>query len=174
LERFSICGVSLGGGVGIWLGAHAPARVEKLVVANTASHFASPESWNARIEAVRKEGMASIADAVVERWFTPNFRARFPAEVDEARRMLLAVPAVGDIACCEAVRDADLRADLASIRSPSLVIGGTDDPAVQPDKCRAIADAIVGARFIELPSAHLSNVEAAEAFNAAVLKFLTT
>src|SRR5688572_10216395 len=26
VERFSICGVSLGGGVGIWLAAHAPAR----------------------------------------------------------------------------------------------------------------------------------------------------
>ena len=88
--------------------------------------------------------------------------------------MLLAVPAEGYIACCEAVRDADLRADLASISTPTLVIGGTDDPAVPPDKCRAIADAIDGARFIELPSAHLSNIEAADAFNSAVLKFLTT
>ena len=174
LERFSICGVSLGGGVGIWLAAHAPACVEKLVVANTASHFDSPESWNARIEAIRNEGMASIADAVVERWFTPTFRERCPAEVEGARRMLLAVPAEGYIACCEAVRDGDLRADLASMRTPTLVIGGTDDPAVPPDKCRAMADAIDGARFIELPSAHLSNIEAAEAFNSAVLKFLTT
>ena len=64
-------------------------RVAKLVLSNTAPRIGSAETWNARIEKVRSEGMAAIAPAVVERWFTPEFRERQPAVVAGARRIIV-------------------------------------------------------------------------------------
>jgi 3-oxoadipate enol-lactonase len=172
MARVHFCGLSLGGMVGLWLGAHEPARVDRLVLANTAAHLGPPEVWDARVEAVRRGGMAAVAGGVVERWFTPRFRERCPAGVGAVRHMLLAAPPEGYVACCAAVRDMDQRAELASVRSPTLVIAGRHDPATPPAAGRAVADAIRGVRLTELDAAHLSNVEAPEAFNAAVLDFL--
>ena len=72
------------------------------------------------------------------------------------------------------MRDADERADLAKIRAPTLVIAGTHDPAPTLEASRALAAAIRGAEFTELPAAHLSNLGAAGQFNARVLAFLTS
>jgi 3-oxoadipate enol-lactonase len=172
LARAHFCGLSMGGMIGMWLGRYEPARVDKLVLANTAAYLGPPEMWETRMEAVRRGGMAAVAGAVIERWFTPAFRGRCAAEVEAVRQTLLAVPPEGYVACCAALRDMDQRAGLGAIRSPTLVIAGRDDPATPPEAGRAIAGAIPGARFVELLAAHLTNIEAAAAFNATVLDFL--
>jgi 3-oxoadipate enol-lactonase len=172
IGRVHFCGLSLGGMVGMWLARHEPARVAKLVLANTAARIGPSEMWDQRMAAVRRGGMAGVAGSIIERWFTPAFRGRCTAEVEAVRQTLLAVPPEGYIACCAALRDMDQRAALGSICSPTLVIGGRDDPATPPEAGQAIANAIPGGRFVELPAAHLSNIEAAEAFNATVLDFL--
>jgi len=157
----------------MWLASNAPERVERLVLCNTSAHLPGRELWNARIEAVRATGMAAVAPQVLERWFTAGFRARASEAVEKVRQMLLTTPAEGYAACCAAIRDMDQRETIASIRAPTLVVVGSRDPATPPEHGRAIADRIRGARVIELPAAHLSNVEAAEAFNEAVLGFLS-
>lgn len=174
LERVHFCGLSMGGMVGMWLGIHAPERIERLVLCNTAARMPAPEVWNQRIEAVRKSGMAGIAAGVLERWFTPAFRARRPEVVEAARRMLLATPAEGYLACCAAIRDQDQLAALSAVRAPTLVIAGSEDVSTPPAEGRAIAAAIPGARAVVLPTAHLSNLEAPDAFSTAVLQFLTS
>jgi 3-oxoadipate enol-lactonase len=174
IARAHFCGLSLGGNVGIWLGAHAPGRVEKLVLANTAAQIPPPERWNERIDAVRRGGMAAIVEGVLTRWLTPGFRERDPAGAQAARAMLLAAPPEGYCASCAAIRDNNQHADLASIHVPTLVIAGSADPATPPAMGRVLAQGIAGARMIELPAAHLSNLEAPEAFTAAVLEFLNT
>ena len=169
----NFCGLSMGGMIGQWLGAHAARRLGKLVLANTTAKIGSPETYNARIDAVHNGGMVAITDAVIARWFTPAFLTASPTAVARVRAMLDGTPANGYIACCEAIRDMDQRETIASIRAPTLVVVGSRDPATPPEHGRAIADRIRGARVIELPAAHLSNVEAAEAFNEAVLGFLS-
>ena len=86
--------------------------------------------------------------------------------------MLLATPADGYVACCAAIRDMDQRVELGRISSPTLVIAGRHDPATPPEGSRAMAATIRDAAHVELPAAHLSNVEAADAFNGVVLDFL--
>jgi len=172
ISRVHFCGLSLGGMVGMWLAAHEPARVDKLLLSNTAAHLPPREAWDARIKSVQEGGMSAIADLVIGRWFTPAFRESCPLAVETARQALLATSPDGYIACCAAIRDMDQRAALGSIRSSTLVIAGHCDPATPPATCRMIADAIRGARFIEFTASHLSNIEAAEAFNATVLDFL--
>jgi 3-oxoadipate enol-lactonase len=172
IPRAHFCGLSLGGMIGMWLAAHEPARLGKLVLANTSALLPPPAAWDARIKSVQEGGIAAVVDVIMERWFTPASRESRPLDVETARHALLATSPDGYIACVAAIRDMDLRAELRSIRSHTLVIAGNLDPATPPAMGRTIADAIDGARFVELLAAHLSNIEAPDAFNAAVLDFL--
>jgi 3-oxoadipate enol-lactonase len=167
------CGLSMGGLIGMWLGAHATPRFESLVLCSTGARIGTAESWNARIESVRQGGMKSISSSVLERWFTPEFRRAAPEAVAGVRRVIETTSPQGYAACCTAIRDADERADLAAIRAPTLVISGRHDPATPPADGQAIASAVAGARYVELPAAHLSNIEAAAAFNTELIGFLT-
>lgn len=172
VERASFCGLSMGGMIGMWLGAHAPGRIERLVLCCTSPYIGGAEQWNARIELVRREGMAALVETILGRWFTPRFRDAEPEAVERIRRMLLVAPPAGYAACCAAVREMDLRAALAHIRAPTLVVCGAHDPGTPPAQAKAIAAGIDGTHLVELDASHLANVEAAGAFNDAVLGFL--
>lgn len=173
IERIHFCGLSLGGMIGMWLGLNAPKRLAKLVLCNTAAKIGTAESWNARIETVRSSGMKAVAASVVDRWLTPEFRARSPQAADSALRMLEAAPPEGYAACCAAVRDFDARDQVSAIRVATLVITGSKDPATPAADGRFLADHISGARCVELDSSHLSNVEAPERFTAELIRFLS-
>lgn len=172
ISRAHFCGLSLGGMIGMWLGVHAAARIDRLVLANTAPQIGTPGIYNARIDAVRQGGMEAIADAVLERWFTAGFRARAPQAVGRVRAMLMTTQPEGYIACCAAVRDADLWPDIAGIASPTLVIAGMHDAAAPPTDGRKMSERIAGARYTELDAAHISNIEAAQRFTAELIGFL--
>lgn len=172
VARFSFCGLSIGGMVGMWLASEAPERVERLVLCCTSARFA-PDSFDSRARTVRAEGVSAIADAVVERWFTPAFREDRPEVAEWARRMLLESPAEGYAGCCEAVRDADLSGRLGTIPVPTLVIAGADDPAAPPDQSELIRDSIPDASLEIIPdAAHLANIEQPEAVTQAILDHL--
>jgi 3-oxoadipate enol-lactonase len=79
IARINWCGLSMGGMVGQWLGAHAPGRIDKLVLSNTSSFFPDKSIWEGRLKTVRDKGLAAIVDANMERWFTKEFRERSPS-----------------------------------------------------------------------------------------------
>lgn len=166
-------GLSLGGMVGLWLGVNAPARMKSLVLSNTAARIGTTDSWNARIAAVERSGMEPVVETVLARWFTARFREQAPERVDPLRSMLLAMDCAGYVAGCAAVRDADLRDSVASVRVPTLVITGAHDSATPPSDGRWLAERIAGANHVELRTAHLGNVEAESAFNHSVVDFLS-
>ena len=172
IERANYCGLSMGGATGMWLATHAPQRIERLVLCNTTPWLGPPETMNARIATMLHDGMPAVVEAILDRWFTAEFRARDPLAVDRIRQALLSTPVDGYVGCCEAIRDMDQRASLAQIAAPTLVIAGTHDPAPTPAAARAWAAMIPNARFIELPAAHLSNIGAAGEFTQRVLGFL--
>jgi 3-oxoadipate enol-lactonase len=160
IERASLCGVSLGGMVSMWLAAHAPDRVDRLVLCSTSALLGPPEGWAERAALVRSAGMEAVADAVIGRWFTPGFAADRPDVVAAIRADLLATPAEGYAACCDALERMDLRPDLPAIRAPTLVIAARDDPTTPPEHAQVIAEGIPGARMVVLEwGAHLVNVE---------------
>jgi 3-oxoadipate enol-lactonase len=172
IDRAHFCGLSMGGAVGLWLGSHAPDRIDRLVVCNALPWFGAPDAFDARIAAVRERGMTAIVEPTLERWFTAEFRRSQPESVQRIRSQLLGCSPEGYVAACAAVRDLDLRADLSRITACTLVIAGTDDATASPASALAMAAAIPGARCVEVPAAHLSNLGATAAFNAAVLGFL--
>ncbi|MBY8825722.1 3-oxoadipate enol-lactonase [Sphingomonas colocasiae] len=172
IAAVDVCGLSLGGMVGQWLGVHQPERIGRLIIANSSAYMGPPSAWHDRIALVRAHGMAAIADAVTERWFTPEFRATSPDAVDTIRSMLLTTAPDGYCGACAAIAAMDMRPLLPRIARPVLVIGGLRDPATPPDHARALAAGIAGSQLVELPAAHLSNVELPECFTEAVTGFL--
>jgi 3-oxoadipate enol-lactonase len=174
IERASFCGLSIGGMVGMWLGANAPERVDKLILCCTSAKPArDPQMWYERAALVREEGTQAVADAVLVRWLTPDYAAAHPDVADRLKAMIVATPDEGYAGCCEAIAEIDLEADLGRIRAPTLVIAGAEDPSFSPDHSERIAAGIPNARRELLsPAAHLANVERADDVRRLILDFL--
>ncbi|MCH4871311.1 3-oxoadipate enol-lactonase [Pseudomonas sp. TMW22089] len=176
IERAHFCGLSMGGLIGQWLGIHAGERLNKLVVCNTAAKIGEPSVWNPRIEMVLRDGpeaMAGLRDASIARWFTADYAQAHPEQVKRITDMLAATSPQGYAANCAAVRDADFRDQLAAIKVPTLVIAGTEDAVTPPSGSHFIQEQVAGAQYAEFHAAHLSNVQAGDAFSQRVLAFLS-
>lgn len=172
IGRVSFCGLSKGGMVGQWLGWRAPERLDRLILANTSACMGPPAGWDERIRTVLAEGMAAMAEPVLQRWFRPAFLDAAPQAVAPVRAMLLATSPAGYAGCCAAIRDMDQRPLLPLIQAQTLVIGGTEDPATPIEHAERLVHGIPGARLVALDAAHLSNVEQPHAFARAVLEFV--
>jgi 3-oxoadipate enol-lactonase len=172
IARAHLCGLSLGGMVSMHLATRWPDRVLKATLCNTSPYMPPRETWETRIQTVKRDGMAALAEGILQRWFTQDFHRDHPDEVDRIRRMLLDANPTGYAACLAAIRDMDQRETIRSITSTTLVIGGKEDPGTTPADAELIALSIPGATLKLLDCAHLSNVERAAEFNATVLEFL--
>jgi len=173
LDRVHFCGLSMGGVIGMWLGVYAADRINRLVLCNTAAKIGAADTWNARIEMVRTQGMGPVAETQAQRWFTPAFIARAPDVIASTRQMIASTSPEGYAANCGAIRDADQRETISRIQARTLVIAGLHDPVIPAADVRYLADTIPGAKLVELDSSHLSNLEAADEFTKALLNFLT-
>lgn len=174
LRRVSFCGLSMGGMIGMWLGVNAHERLDALVLCNTAARIGTKEMWNARIASARQGGMKSVSSAVIERWFTPEFRQASPMVVQSARTMLEASPVEGYAACCAAIRDMDQTKSIEKIRARTLVVAGSNDGVTPPREGQCLVECISGAHYKELDAAHLSNIEQPDKFTSAISGFLLT
>ena len=172
VESAHVCGISLGGITAMWMGVHAPRRVKSLVLANTAARIGSVQMWTERIDFVRQQGMAALAEMTMPRWFTETFRSQEPQTVSQFKAMVEKCSTDGYLGCCAALRDEDLREAIAGIRCPVLAIAGATDVATPPEALRLIHERIAGSQMITLDAAHLSNVEQHEAFNTGLMEFL--
>lgn len=175
IERAHFCGLSMGGLIGQWLGINAGSRLHKLVVCNTAAKIGEPAVWNPRIETVLRDGaaaMVALRDASIARWFTADYAEAHPEQAKRITDMLAATSPQGYAANCAAVRDADFRDQIAGIQVPTLVIAGTHDAVTPPAGSQFIQERVPGAQYAEFYAAHLSNVQAGEAFSQCVVDFL--
>jgi 3-oxoadipate enol-lactonase len=172
VPRAHFCGISMGGMTGQWLGIHAPQRLDKLVLANTAARIGTHEGWTARAAQVRAGGMDGVADGAAARWFTPAFGARSPGLVEAMLVRLREQDRQGYAACCDALAQADLRADIAAIRCPTLVIAGRADPVTTVADARMLAETIANAVLAEVDASHISNIEAEHPFSEHLRRFL--
>jgi 3-oxoadipate enol-lactonase len=169
VERFSFCGLSLGGMVGMCLAARVPKRVETLTLCCTGAKLGTREEWLERAALVRAEGTGVLVERQRERWFTAAFRDGEVAQsyLDE----LAAIPREGYASYCEAVGAFDFRGELGRIAAPTLVVAGQEDPVTPPEVVELLSDGIVDAETLVVPhAAHLANLEQPEAVAAAVLR----
>lgn len=172
IPQFAFCGISMGGGVGQWLAIHAPKRITALVLANSSPRF-DAANLETRRQTVLAKGIAAIADAVMQRFFSPETLAANDPYAASVHSVLMATEVAGYAGCCAALRDADFRQALEKVRAPVLVIAGDRDQSTPwSGHGELLARGIGEAQVLHLPTTHLSNLERPQAFTAAVLEFL--
>ena len=175
IEKAHYCGLSMGGMIGQTFALKYPGVFRTLALADTTSRY--PENaaplWAERIKTAQAQGMAPLAQATLERWFTEAFRNANPAAVEAIRKLILATPVPGYAGCCHAIPKINLTARLKEIKCPVLVIVGEQDPGTPPAMAREIHDNAPGSKLVVLPqAAHLSNLEQPEGFSRALRDFL--
>lgn len=177
IERAAFCGISMGGHTGLWLGIHAGHRFNAIAVCNSAAKIGTPQGWNERAAMVREGGEASmraLAESSPGRWFSVDFVQAHPAEVQRAQAWIAGIAPQGYAACCEALATSDLRDGLQRITTPALLLAGASDPVTTVADAQVMQAGIAGAQLAVVPASHLSNLEAPQAFDQAVLHFLAT
>jgi 3-oxoadipate enol-lactonase len=172
VDKINWCGLSMGGMVGMWLGANAPQRCNRLILSNTSAYFENKQIWNDRIALVKEKGLSAIVGGTLERWFTKDFRDREPAKVKTIADMFLGTKLEGYIACGQAVRDMDHREIIKSIKAPTMIIAGKQDAGTTVEMAELIRKSIPGASMTLFDAAHIANVECAHDYTDAVLGFL--
>ena len=168
-----VVGLSLGGITAQGLGIHYPTRIRSLVLMATASHFAPADGWHLRAKTVREEGLGAIVDGAMTRWFTQGADTHCPERKQFTRQRFLSSDAEGYALCCEALAEADVRADLERITAPTLVMAAEGDPVTTVSMGLELAAAIKEARFEPVSeAAHLFAVEQPEQVNSLLLDWL--
>jgi 3-oxoadipate enol-lactonase len=172
IARAHLCGISLGGMIAMHLAAHTPDCVLKVVLSNTTPYMPPRENWEQRIQTARTQGLDSLIEGTLGRWFTPEFHRAHPEKIAKVRTLLRETTPAGYAACCAAIRDMDQRESIKNITAKTLVIGGTKDVGTTPEMAQSIANSVPEAKLVMLEGAHLTNIECADEFNAAVIEFL--
>ena len=171
VERSHWVGLSLGGMVGIHLGARQPKRFRSLVAADCRAdaNEAYQGVFVERIRATREHGMEGLVAPTLARFFTSAFTAAEPATIEKFRTMIGATSPTGHIGCCEAIRGLSEGPNLPKLTMPTLFLGGEHDIGAPPEVMRAMQAATPGSRHVMLEGAgHISNIEKPDRFLAAI------
>ncbi len=173
--RFHVVGISLGGLETLAIGLRRPAGLAGIAICDSRIDV-PPEGAKAiddRVRLVREQGMTPLAEAMIQRWFTPPTLAAKPAYLDSVRQMLLATSVEGFAGCAAAIKGSGLDARVAALRLPALFLVGDQDAALPVSLMQQVQSQVPGARSAVIPGAgHLSNLEQPAAFNEALLAFL--
>ena len=175
IAKVHYIGLSIGGMIGQGFALAHPDSLASLCLCDTqpSTPPGSTATWDERKAAVRKSGLASIADATMQRWFTDEFKKVNPARWREIRDTIANTTPAGFLGCAAAIQTFSYEARLGSIKAPTLVICGDEDPGTPPDRNKLIASKIPGGRYEGVAKArHLPNVERTEQFNRVMMAFL--
>jgi 3-oxoadipate enol-lactonase len=168
-----LVGISVGGLIALDYAINHPQQVKGLVLSDTGAKLGTADHWNERIEAVRANGLAHLAESILSRWFAPAFRTQRPAEYQGYYNMLTRIPVAGYNGACAALRDADLRESAPTITAKALVLCGAEDLATPPEVGRELAQTLPNARFELIDqAAHLPCIEQPEAMAARIDQFV--
>lgn len=158
-----LCGLSVGGLIAQGLYHRRPDLVRAMVLCNTGLRIGDEALWNDRIETAMNEGVGEMADAILERWFSPEFQTQRPDELAGYRNMLTRQSEVGYAATCHAIRDADFTSRAGDTDVPTLCVAGDKDGATPPALVETMAKALPDSRYELIKGAgHLPCIEKPE------------
>ncbi|WP_199899682.1 3-oxoadipate enol-lactonase [Sneathiella glossodoripedis] len=153
IQNVIVCGLSVGGMIAQGIALKRPDIVRALVLCDTGHKIGTSQMWQERIDALETGGLSSMVDAVMERWFTAEFRHQDNPEFLGCRAMLERQSLAGYVSTCAAIRDADFTDQVPSIAMPTLCLVGDQDLATTPDLVRELCSLIPGAEFSEISNA---------------------
>ena len=173
IARSYLVGLSIGGMTAQGLLLSHAARVSATVMANTSAlcSDAFHAAFEGRVAAVADGGMEAVVESTIERWFTEGYRASGAPRLDAVRHMIRTTSVAGYTGCSRAIQGLAYLDRLGSVDHPVLLIAGAQDAGTPPAGMRLMHERIAGSAYLELDAAHLSNIEQAQAFTAAVKEF---
>jgi len=164
-------GLSIGGMIAQGLAIKRLDLVRAVVLSNTGAKIGNADLWAERIAAVEKDGIDSLADAVMERWFSKQFCAT--PELELWRNMLIQQTRDGYAGCSAAISGTDFFTPTSGLRLPALGIAGDEDGSTPPDLVRETVDLIPGSKFHLIRKAgHLPCVEQPEEYARVLTDFM--
>lgn len=164
-------GLSIGGMIAQGLAVKRLDMIRALVLSNTGSKIGTRAIWDERIAMVLSEGIEPLADAVMERWFSKDFRAT--PELELWRNMLVRQDPQGYAGCSAAISHTDFMTPTSGLRLPALGIAGSEDGSTPPDLVRETVDLIPASKFELIRKAgHLPCVEQPEEYGRILSDFL--
>jgi len=168
-----VIGISVGGMVALDFAASWPERVQSMVLCDTAPVIGTADLWNNRVNKLRAQGMESMAEAILARWFAPTFKENSPAAYQGYFNMLTRMPLEGYTGTCEALRDTDLTEAAKTIKARTLILCGTEDVSTPPDVVRGLVELMPNAEFHEIPGAgHSTCIEQPDLVAEQIERFL--
>ena len=174
IERAIICGLSVGGLIAQGVYAARPDLVAGFVLSNTAHKIGTAAMWDARIAAIQQDGLSSILDATMPRWFTSDYRRSDNPAYRAYCNMFVRQPLDGYAATCAALREADLTEVARTISVPTLCLVGDQDGSTPPTLVRELASLIPEADFTEIAaSGHIPCVEQPDAYVSLLRNFIS-
>lgn len=173
VEHTAVVGLSVGGMIAQGLAARHPGRVAALVLCDTAHKIGTDDIWNERIETVTTKGIAAMADAIMQRWFTPAYRSPDNPDFVGYTAMLTRTTVDGYAGTSAALRDCDLTESTRALTLPTLLICGDQDGSTPPELMRTTADLIEGSQFeVVADAGHLPCIEQPEKTANLIATFL--
>lgn len=164
-------GLSIGGMIAQGLAVKRLDQIRALVLSNTAAKIGTPAMWDHRIDTARRGGIEAVADAMMERWFSRDFRAS--PDLAYWRDMLVQQPLEGYLGCTKAISGTDFYTPTSGLRLPALGIAGSEDGTTPPDLVRETINLIPGSEFRLIRRAgHLPCVEKPQEYAEILTAFL--
>jgi 3-oxoadipate enol-lactonase len=176
VERPHFVGLSMGGMIGMTYALRHPGELRSLVLCDTSSRIPKEAAplWADRIRIAETQGMEPLLQPTLKRWFTDAFLSRPGPVIEHVAEMIRRTPPQGYAGCCHAIPKIDVTDRLGTIDCPVQIIVGEQDVGTPVAMSQAIHQAAPGSELVVIPNAsHLSNLEQPEAFNRALLDFLS-
>ena len=146
-------GLSIGGATGLHLARDHADELAGVAVLCSAATVGEPDRWFERAEQVEAAGTQQLLEETSKRWFTPTFKAANPRVTTTIMEGLAAADDHSYAQLCRCLAHHDLRADLADIRCPLLLIAGERDSSTPIAGQELVAASVPGAQLSVIPEA---------------------
>ena len=176
IQKTSLVGLGLGGALAQAFAIEHPDRLDRLLPcccrARMVPDFAA--MWHKLRETVRQNGLETIVEPTVQRWFSEDFKAAHPDVLDSIRRMIRGTTLEGYLGVTAAFLALDVEDRLQEIRAPTLYVSGAEDKLGGPPALmQGLSGMVKGARHVSVPNAaHIANIQNPEGFNRVLGEFL--
>lgn len=173
-DKADVLGLSIGGQIAMAMYDKDPARINRIILSNTAMRIGTAEMWGERIASIEQDGLDPMTDTILKRWLSAKWRSDHPAQLAIWRNMLGRIDTDGYLGCCEALAAADYTKTCQKMQLPVLAIAGSEDLSTPPDLVKGTADAIPDARFEVIAGVgHIPGIEQPQNYLDLITDFLS-
>ena len=160
--RAHVAGCSMGGTVAMAVAGRYPHRVASLAVIDSTAWYGmdGPNAWESRAQRALTDGLQSLVQFQLERWFSTGFASANPTLAAGAVKVFIGNDVNAYASSCRMLGQADERAQLGCYTGPACVVVGREDYATPVAMSQDIVSQLRGATLNILESVrHYTPIE---------------